>query len=128
MGERCWLEGQSPKTWKEIGTRACSRSENLRASNRLCAGTTRRSMPRPKRCVSRSQKIRASWCRASNRGKRHMLEESLTSIGMVVVPAEDVTEKIVEAARNEPEDLFLDEGLLKEMASREDEYREQRLR
>ena len=57
-----------------------------------------------------------------------MLEESLTSIGMVVVPAEDVAEKIVEAARNEPEDLFLDEGLLKEMASREDEYREQRLR
>ena len=40
-----------------------------------------------------------------------MLEESLTSTGMVVVPAEDVTEKIVEAARNEPEDLFLDEGL-----------------
>ena len=44
-----------------------------------------------------------------------MLEESLTSIGMVVVPAEDVAEKIVEAARNEPDDLFLDEGLLKEM-------------
>jgi hypothetical protein len=43
-----------------------------------------------------------------------MLEESLTSIGMV--PAEDVTEKIVEVARNEPEDFFLDEGLLKEMA------------
>ena len=48
---------------------------------------------------------------------RHMLEEALTSTGMVVVPAEDVAEKIVEAARNEPEDLFLDEGLLKEMVS-----------
>jgi NAD(P)-dependent dehydrogenase (short-subunit alcohol dehydrogenase family) len=48
---------------------------------------------------------------------RHILEEALTSIGMVVVPAEYVAEKIVEAARNEPEDLFLDEGLLKEMVS-----------
>jgi NAD(P)-dependent dehydrogenase (short-subunit alcohol dehydrogenase family) len=48
---------------------------------------------------------------------RHMLEEALTSTGMVVVPAEDVANKIAEAARNEPEDLFLDEGLLKEMVS-----------
>ena len=48
---------------------------------------------------------------------RHMLEEALTSTGMVVVPAEYVAEKIVEAARDEPEDLFLDEGLLKEMVS-----------
>jgi NADP-dependent 3-hydroxy acid dehydrogenase YdfG len=48
---------------------------------------------------------------------RHMLEESLTSTGMVVVPAEDVAEKIVEAARNEPDNLFLDEGLLKESVS-----------
>ncbi len=48
---------------------------------------------------------------------RHMLEEALTSTGMVVVPAEYVAEKIVEAARNEPEDLFLDEGLLKETVS-----------
>ena len=34
-----------------------------------------------------------------------------------MVPAEYVAEKIVEAARNEPEDLFLDRGLLKEMVS-----------
>jgi NAD(P)-dependent dehydrogenase (short-subunit alcohol dehydrogenase family) len=45
------------------------------------------------------------------------LEKALTSTGMVVVPAEYVAEKIVEAARDEPEDLFLDEGLLKEMVS-----------
>jgi NADP-dependent 3-hydroxy acid dehydrogenase YdfG len=48
---------------------------------------------------------------------RCSLEKALTSTGMVVVPAEDVAEKIVEAARNEPEDLFLDERLLKEMVS-----------
>jgi NADP-dependent 3-hydroxy acid dehydrogenase YdfG len=48
---------------------------------------------------------------------RRSLEEALTSTGMVVVPAEYVAEKIVGAARNEPEDLFLDEGLLKEMVS-----------
>jgi hypothetical protein len=36
---------------------------------------------------------------------------------MVAVPTEFVAEKIVEAARNEPEDLSLDEGLLKEMVS-----------
>jgi hypothetical protein len=45
-----------------------------------------------------------------------MLAESLTSTGIVVVPAEDVAEKIVEAAYHEPDDLFLDEELLKEMA------------
>jgi len=48
---------------------------------------------------------------------RRRLEKVLTSAGMVVVPAEYVAEKIVEAARNEPDDLFLDEGLLKEMVS-----------
>jgi hypothetical protein len=36
---------------------------------------------------------------------------------MVVVSAEYVAEKIVEAAQNEPEGLFLDEGLLKELVS-----------
>ena len=48
---------------------------------------------------------------------RRSLEEALTSTGMGVVPAEYVAEKIVEAVRNEPEDLFLDEGLLKETVS-----------
>jgi hypothetical protein len=41
----------------------------------------------------------------------------LTSTGMVVVPAESVAEKILEAACNEPDNLFLDEGLLKESVS-----------
>jgi hypothetical protein len=45
------------------------------------------------------------------------LDKALTSTGMVVVPAEAVAEKIVEAARNEPDNLFLDEGLLKESVS-----------
>lgn len=45
------------------------------------------------------------------------LDKALTSTGMVVVPAEYVAEKIVEAARNEPDNLFLDEGLLKESVS-----------
>jgi len=48
---------------------------------------------------------------------RRSLQKALTSTGMVVVPAESVAEKIVEAARNEPDDLFLDEGLLKETVS-----------
>ncbi|HEX6480437.1 MAG TPA: hypothetical protein VF043_16485 [Ktedonobacteraceae bacterium] len=48
---------------------------------------------------------------------RRSLEKALTSTGMLVMPAENVADKIVEAARNEPEDLFLDEGLLKEMIS-----------
>ena len=48
---------------------------------------------------------------------RSSLEKALTSTGMVVVPAEFVAEKIVEAARNEPDNLFLDEGLLKESVS-----------
>jgi succinyl-CoA synthetase alpha subunit len=48
---------------------------------------------------------------------RRSLEKALTNTGMVVVPAEFVAEKIVEAARHEPDDLFLDEGLLKEMVS-----------
>ncbi len=45
------------------------------------------------------------------------LDKALTSTGMVVVTAESVAEKIVEAARNEPDNLFLDEGLLKESVS-----------
>ncbi len=48
---------------------------------------------------------------------RSSLEKALTSTGMVVVPAEFVAEKIVEAARNEPDNLFPDEGLLKESVS-----------
>jgi len=52
-GGKVLVGGAVPETWKEIGTHAFSRSENLRASNRLCAGTTRRSMPRPKSYVSR---------------------------------------------------------------------------
>jgi NAD(P)-dependent dehydrogenase (short-subunit alcohol dehydrogenase family) len=48
---------------------------------------------------------------------RELGYEALTSTGMVVVLAEYVAEKIVWAARNEPEDLFLDEGLLKEKVS-----------
>ena len=42
------------------------------------------------------------------------LSKELSSAGMTVVTAESVAEKIVEAARNEPYNLFLDEGLLKE--------------
>ncbi len=45
------------------------------------------------------------------------LSKVLSSAGTKVVTAESVAEKIVEAARNEPADLFLDEGLLKESAS-----------
>jgi NADP-dependent 3-hydroxy acid dehydrogenase YdfG len=41
------------------------------------------------------------------------LSKELTSTGLIVVTAESVAEKIVEAARNEPDNLFLDEGLLK---------------
>lgn len=48
---------------------------------------------------------------------RRGLKKALTSTGMVMVPAEEVAEKIVEAARNELDDLFLDEGLLKETVS-----------
>lgn len=48
---------------------------------------------------------------------RRSLDKALTSTGMVVVPAEFVAEKIVEAARDEPNDLVLDEGLLKEAVS-----------
>jgi len=45
------------------------------------------------------------------------LSKVLSSAGMTVVTAESVAEKIVEAARNEPDNLFLDEGLLKESVS-----------
>jgi hypothetical protein len=54
-------------------------------------------------------------CTSKKEGKTH--GRPLTSTGMVVVPAEYVGEKIVEAARNEPDDLYLDEGLLKETVS-----------
>ena len=45
------------------------------------------------------------------------LSKVLSSEGIRVLTAESVAEKIVEAARNEPNNLFLDEGLLKELAS-----------
>jgi len=57
---------------------------------------------------------------ATNAAK-HMLGDPqllMSSIGMIVVPAESVAEKIVEAARDEPDNLFLDEGLLNESVNR----------
>jgi NADP-dependent 3-hydroxy acid dehydrogenase YdfG len=45
------------------------------------------------------------------------LSKVLTSTGTIVVTAESVAEKIVEAVRTEPDNLFLDEGLLKEIVS-----------
>src|SRR5579859_4645510 len=73
MEERFWSEGQSLKTWKEIGTPVFYRSGSLRASNRLCAGTTQRSMPRPKSYVSRWQKTKLLWSRASSREQMDLM-------------------------------------------------------
>lgn len=48
---------------------------------------------------------------------KDILGDVLKSTSMIPVTAETVAEKIVEAARTEPADLFLDEGMYKETAS-----------